>query len=64
MSLTRTRHTKRTGLWIANLGPRHWQHWHKCPASGDAAVGPIYASKAEALADHERYAREWGGTED
>lgn len=56
MKITETRHTAATGVKLAHVGPSHWQHVDtndgRC-----APVGPIYSSKAEALADHDAYIR-------
>ena len=37
--------------------------WRIYALDGDCPVGPYYVSKAELLADLERYAREYGCTE-
>ena len=49
-----TRFTEKTGITIRKIGPWHWQHldWND---GEPRQVGPIYQTKAEALADHESY---------
>lgn len=37
-----------------------WRLVHGVPGSADAMVGPIYRTKAELLADLDRYAKEFG----
>ena len=47
---------------FAELGYRNEAHglWRIVALDGEQSVGPYYASKAELLADLERYAREYG----
>ena len=58
MKQTVTRHTPATGIVIGQH-PNGWRHYD---TEGGSArdVGPIYASKAEALADHEAYMKRGG----
>jgi len=58
--LTATRHTSGTGVHFAHVFAGVWRHVH---VEGGAAsvVGPEYRTRAELLADHDRYMHEsWG----
>jgi hypothetical protein len=60
--MTPTRYTPKTGIQIARLdiyGVPFWQHIDTNDG-GRAQVGPQYRTKAELLADHERYLLEAG----
>ena len=53
-------HTEQTGLTLERMS-NHWRHVdnNQPPiTSAPRAVGPIYPTKGEALADTVRYARE------
>lgn len=54
MIMTNTRHTAATGIVLAHILPEHWQHLDTNDGRR-AQVGPVYKTKAEALADHEDY---------
>jgi hypothetical protein len=51
--MTPTRYTPKTGIQIARLGT-FWQHIDTNDGRR-AQIGPQYRTKAELLADHERY---------
>jgi hypothetical protein len=63
ITLTKTRHTAATGIYIGQIAPGLWQHVQDDRHEADdarsiprvAQVGPHYKTKAEALADHEAY---------
>ena len=56
----KTRHTKKTGVEFVKIADNHWQHIDTNDKRF-AQVGPIYKTKMELLADHERYLRDnWG----
>ena len=55
-----TRHTAETGIEYRKFGKNHFQHVDTNDGR-NTQVGPVYHSKAELLADHERYLIEsWG----
>lgn len=56
-----TRFTKETGIEIKHLGTKHWQHVDNNDGLA-RQVGPVYATQAEALADHENYLVRGGWT--
>ena len=56
----KTRHTDETGIEFIKIAENHWQHIDTNDGSF-AQVGPIYKTKIELLADHERYLQDnWG----
>lgn len=59
MKLTATRHTPATGIVIGQH-PDGWRHYDTGTRGQTRDVGPVYASKAEALADHEAYMKRGG----
>lgn len=54
--------TRHKGLGYGNTNPAGKPCWRVIDISDEryASVGPIYASKAELLADFDRYAATWG----
>lgn len=55
-----TRFTEETGIEYKRLGKNHFRHIDTNDGRS-TQVGPIYHSKAELLADHERYLKDsWG----
>ncbi len=55
-----TRYTRETGVVYVMQAKGVWRHVDTNGANGADAlntVGPMYATKAELLADHERYMR-------
>lgn len=58
--LKMTRFFASTKVGYSNLHPAHWQHIDCTQPLRQAPVGPIYQTKDELLADHERYLRDAG----
>ncbi len=54
--------TRYAGLGYANTNPAGKSLWRVIDLHDDrnAAVGPLYETKAELLADFDRYAKTWG----
>lgn len=58
MTRIETRHTRETGI-IIGRHPDGWRHYDISDGA-PRDVGPVYASKAEAMGDHESYMRRGG----